>query len=74
MIMMSKSELESLALRIMRNDPGCASLRQIKIETDRYGVWCIVPVETSAFSPEISKAARKAQINLRTIYRLKPDV
>lgn len=74
MIMKSKSELEALVLAVMRNDPGCASLRQIRIETDRYGVWSIVSGdETSGFSPEVSKAARKAQIALRPKYRLAPN-
>jgi hypothetical protein len=74
MIMKTKSELEALVLAVMRNDPGCASLRQIRIETDRYGVWSIVSGdETSGFSPEVSKAARKAQIALRPKYRLAPN-
>lgn len=69
MIMISKTELEFLALTMMRNHPVCADLRTIRIEADTSGNWTVMPANANqTFSAEISRVARKAELNLRPVY------
>lgn len=74
MIMISKTDLESLVLTMMRNHPACADLRKIRIEADTSGNWAVMPAHAAqGFSTEISRAARKAELNLRPVYGITPD-
>jgi len=74
MIMISKADLESLVLTMMRNHPACGDLRKIRIETDASGRWAVMPAHAAPdFPMEVRKAARKAEFNLRPVYGIAPD-
>lgn len=69
MILISKADLESLVLTMMRNHPACGDLRKIRIEADSSGKWTVMPAHAAPdFSAEVRKAARKAELNLRPVY------
>jgi hypothetical protein len=74
MTTLSKPELETLVLTMMHNQPACGSLKKIAIRTEPTGKWSIVPADpTATFSPEVSKAARKVEHNLRKSYDVVSD-
>lgn len=74
MTLVTKGELEKLALEEMRRNFYCGALDRVAVRTDPYGVWFIAPNDpTAAFSEGLKLAAENAQIRLRLKYDLQKE-